>query len=229
MEELRSALESYNIGEISRSRSRSRRPPTSFAQAVYEKVQAAGRVRFRFGAGESTGDDEVIEDAEYEVVDEEAKHRNGARTRAQTNTPSSKSGSPGRTRARRVTERSQAPRSRLRELASGSRATRTTCRAWARALVRELLPVLDDLERALEAAAQHEEAEIEEGVRLVDRELVEALDREGLARSRPTASSTRTSRGAPLQPSERRRRRHAGRSSRRATGWATASCGRPES
>ena len=47
-------------------------------------------------------------------------------------------------------------------------------------LVKELLPVLDDLERALEAAAQHEEAKLEEGVRLVHRELVEALSREGL-------------------------------------------------
>ncbi len=47
-------------------------------------------------------------------------------------------------------------------------------------LVKELLPVLDDLERALEAAAQHEEAKLEEGVRLVHRELMEALAREGL-------------------------------------------------
>ena len=38
-------------------------------------------------------------------------------------------------------------------------------------LVKELLPVLDDLERALDAAAQHEEAKLEEGVRLVHREL----------------------------------------------------------
>jgi molecular chaperone GrpE len=48
-------------------------------------------------------------------------------------------------------------------------------------LIKELLPVLDDLERALQAAAEHEEAELEEGVRLVHRELVEALEREGLA------------------------------------------------
>ena len=47
-------------------------------------------------------------------------------------------------------------------------------------LVQELLPVLDDLERALEAAAQHEEAKLEEGVRLVHRELMKALAREGL-------------------------------------------------
>ena len=47
-------------------------------------------------------------------------------------------------------------------------------------LVKELLPVLDDLERALEAAAEHEEGKLEEGVRLVERELREALHREGL-------------------------------------------------
>jgi molecular chaperone GrpE len=48
-------------------------------------------------------------------------------------------------------------------------------------LVKELLPVLDDLERALAAAEEHEEAKLEEGVRLVHRELRSALDREGLA------------------------------------------------
>jgi molecular chaperone GrpE len=48
-------------------------------------------------------------------------------------------------------------------------------------LVKELLPVLDDLERALEAAAGHEEAQLEEGVRLVHRALLGILSREGLA------------------------------------------------
>ena len=48
-------------------------------------------------------------------------------------------------------------------------------------LVKELLPVLDDLERALAAAEEHEEAKLEEGVRLVHRELDDALAREGLA------------------------------------------------
>jgi len=48
-------------------------------------------------------------------------------------------------------------------------------------LVKELLPVLDDLERALEAAAEHEEAKLEDGVRLVHRSLAEALAKEGLA------------------------------------------------
>jgi molecular chaperone GrpE len=48
-------------------------------------------------------------------------------------------------------------------------------------LVKELLPVLDDLERALAAAEDHEEATLEEGVRLVHRELAAALAHEGLA------------------------------------------------
>jgi molecular chaperone GrpE len=58
--------------------------------------------------------------------------------------------------------------------------TRGGARAHER-LVKELLPVLDDLERALAAAEEHEEVKLEEGVRLVHRELKAALDREGLA------------------------------------------------
>ena len=48
-------------------------------------------------------------------------------------------------------------------------------------LVRELLPVLDDLERALEAAERHEEAQLVEGVKLVERSLRASLAKEGLA------------------------------------------------
>ena len=47
-------------------------------------------------------------------------------------------------------------------------------------LVRELVPILDDLERALEAADQHENAKLEEGVALVHRSLADLLAREGL-------------------------------------------------
>ena len=50
----------------------------------------------------------------------------------------------------------------------------------AERLVKELVPVLDDLERALEAASQHEEAKLEEGVALVHRSLADLLAREGL-------------------------------------------------
>jgi molecular chaperone GrpE len=55
-----------------------------------------------------------------------------------------------------------------------------TARANER-LLNELLPVLDDLERALEAAAQHEEAKLEEGVRLVHRSLLGLVERHGLS------------------------------------------------
>jgi molecular chaperone GrpE len=54
-------------------------------------------------------------------------------------------------------------------------------RRAAERLVKELLPIVDDLERALEAAEEHEEAKLEEGVRLVHRQLASALEREGLA------------------------------------------------
>ena len=47
-------------------------------------------------------------------------------------------------------------------------------------LVKQLLPVLDDLERALAAAVNHEEEVLEDGVRLVHRALADALAREGL-------------------------------------------------
>jgi molecular chaperone GrpE len=50
----------------------------------------------------------------------------------------------------------------------------------AERVVMQLLPVLDDLERALEAANEHEEAKLEEGVRLVHRALADTLAKEGL-------------------------------------------------
>jgi molecular chaperone GrpE len=47
-------------------------------------------------------------------------------------------------------------------------------------LVKELLPILDDLERTLVAASDHEEAKLVEGVELVHRSLAQLLEREGL-------------------------------------------------
>ena len=47
-------------------------------------------------------------------------------------------------------------------------------------LLAELIPVLDDLERALAAAEQHEEGQLEEGVRLVHRSLASLLERHGI-------------------------------------------------
>ena len=48
-------------------------------------------------------------------------------------------------------------------------------------IVKELLPILDDLERALEAVESHEEAKLEDGVQLVHRQLERLLKKEGLA------------------------------------------------
>jgi molecular chaperone GrpE len=47
-------------------------------------------------------------------------------------------------------------------------------------LLKELLPILDDLERALNSAEEHEEAQLEEGVRLVHRSLASLLQRNGV-------------------------------------------------
>jgi molecular chaperone GrpE len=47
-------------------------------------------------------------------------------------------------------------------------------------LLKELLPVLDDLERALDAAERHEEGQLEDGVRLVYRSLASLLERHGV-------------------------------------------------
>ena len=47
-------------------------------------------------------------------------------------------------------------------------------------LVKQLLPLLDDLERAVEAAVEHGEVKLSDGVRLVQRSLADLLAREGL-------------------------------------------------
>jgi molecular chaperone GrpE len=47
-------------------------------------------------------------------------------------------------------------------------------------LVNELIPILDDLGRALDAAAEHQEGKLEDGVRLVHRSLSELLAKQGL-------------------------------------------------
>src|SRR5918911_1063563 len=78
---------------------------------------------------------------------------------------------------------------RLQRLAAGicnlpKRSARDAAALSTRAnerLVKELLPVLDDLGRALEAAEEHEGAKLEDGVRLVHRSLADLLAKEGLA------------------------------------------------
>jgi molecular chaperone GrpE len=58
---------------------------------------------------------------------------------------------------------------------SEANATRAT-----ESLVGELLPVLDNLERALDASEHHEEAKVSEGVQMVKQQLAGLLARRGL-------------------------------------------------
>jgi molecular chaperone DnaK len=76
MEELRSVLESDDVGEITAKSEALTEASHKLAQAVYEKVQAQGAAA---GAqpgtdGTAGAEDEVIEEGEYEVVDEEARN-----------------------------------------------------------------------------------------------------------------------------------------------------------
>jgi molecular chaperone DnaK len=75
MADLRTALEGDDAGEI-RSKSESLTEAAhQLAQAVYERVQSqqASGTTGNGAAGETETEDEVVEDAEYEVVDEEAR------------------------------------------------------------------------------------------------------------------------------------------------------------
>jgi molecular chaperone DnaK len=74
MEELRSALDGSDAAEIRTKSDSLMEASHKLAQAVYEKVQAEQTASASSSTnGESTSDDEVVEDADYEVIDEEAK------------------------------------------------------------------------------------------------------------------------------------------------------------
>jgi molecular chaperone GrpE len=66
-----------------------------------------------------------------------------------------------------------------------SQATRAT-----ESLVGELLPVLDNLERALDASEHHEEAKVAEGVQLVRQQLTRLLEGRGLVEIEATPGAT---------------------------------------
>jgi len=73
MEELRAALDGSDAAEIRAKSDSLMEASHRLAQAVYEKVQAEQTASGPSTNGESTSDDEVVEDADYEVIDEEAK------------------------------------------------------------------------------------------------------------------------------------------------------------
>jgi molecular chaperone DnaK len=72
MEELRSALDGSDAAEIRAKTDALMEASHKLAQAVYEKVQAEQTASASSTNGE-TSDDEVVEEADYEVIDEEAK------------------------------------------------------------------------------------------------------------------------------------------------------------
>ena len=77
MDELKGVLDGDNAAEI-RTKSESLMEAShSLAQAVYEKVQAEQQTTAGAGAGDggSTSDEEVVEEADYEVIDEEEAKR----------------------------------------------------------------------------------------------------------------------------------------------------------
>ena len=99
--------------------------------------------------------------------------------------------------------------------------------------------MLDDLERALEAAAEHEEAKLEEGVRLVHRSLLGLVERHGLSEIETEGAfdphvheallaqpGEGAEEGSVLQVLQKGYRLATSRCSRRATGSATRCCGR---
>jgi molecular chaperone DnaK len=77
MEALRSVLEGEDVGQIRAKSEELTEASHKLAQAVYEKVQAQGAAGgAQTGAdGTAPAEDEVIEEAEYEVVDEEARNK----------------------------------------------------------------------------------------------------------------------------------------------------------
>jgi molecular chaperone DnaK len=73
MGDLRSALEGDDAAAIRMASEGLTQASHKLAQAVYEKAQAAQAGASTDGNGAATAEDEVVEDAEYEVVDEESR------------------------------------------------------------------------------------------------------------------------------------------------------------
>ncbi len=74
IEELKGVLDSADVGEIRAKTEALMQASHQLAQAVYANVQAEQQqAGGSTGNGEPASDDEVVEDADYEVIDEEAK------------------------------------------------------------------------------------------------------------------------------------------------------------
>jgi molecular chaperone DnaK len=71
VEELKGSLDGSDAGDIRTKTEALMEASHKLAQAVYEKVQAQQPASGSAGNGAGTDEDEVVEDAEYEVIDEE--------------------------------------------------------------------------------------------------------------------------------------------------------------
>ena len=73
VEELKTALDGSEAAEIRAKSDALMEAAHKLAQAVYEQVQAQQQAGAAAGGDGAASDDEVVEDADYEVIDEEAK------------------------------------------------------------------------------------------------------------------------------------------------------------
>jgi molecular chaperone DnaK len=71
--ELRQALEGDDVADIKAKTEALQEASHKLAEAVYAQATAQAQASGGGGNGSSTADDEVVEEGEYEVVDEEAK------------------------------------------------------------------------------------------------------------------------------------------------------------
>jgi len=71
--ELRTALQGDDLGEIRAKTDALQEASHKLAEAVYAQATAQAQSNAASGNGTTTADDEVVEEGEYEVVDEEAK------------------------------------------------------------------------------------------------------------------------------------------------------------
>ncbi len=69
--ELKQALESDDVGEIRAKTEALTESSHKLAEAVYAQATAAQATSSQAGNGSATSDDEVVEEADYEVIDEE--------------------------------------------------------------------------------------------------------------------------------------------------------------
>ena len=73
IEALKGVLDGEDVAEIRTKSEELMQASHQLAQAVYEKVQAEQQAAQPAGGDGDTAEDEVVEEADYEVIDEEAK------------------------------------------------------------------------------------------------------------------------------------------------------------